>query len=131
MREEAELYKEKDQQIRAVTELKNEADTQLYTADKALADYRSKIPAALAAEVEGHAMRLREVMGKPETDAAELKEVLSALKTAVSKIGPAMAQQNSSGSRADEEPVASAKKAEAGEERDTMADAEYEEVNKK
>ncbi|KAF6148697.1 hypothetical protein GIB67_040763, partial [Kingdonia uniflora] len=115
---EAELHSQKDQERKALIDIKNSADTTIYSIEKSLAEYREKIPAEVATEIETAVTDLRKATAGDNLD--EIKAKLDAANKAVSKIGQHMSGGGSDGS-------ASGGSSQGG---DQPPEAEYEEVKK-
>ncbi|KAF9609663.1 hypothetical protein IFM89_017842 [Coptis chinensis] len=88
MVKEAELHAQKDQEKKELIELRNTADTTSYSIEKSLNEYRDKIPAEVATEIETAVSELRNALGADDLDAIKAK--LDAANKAVSKIGQHM-----------------------------------------
>ncbi|XP_058073341.1 heat shock 70 kDa protein, mitochondrial-like [Magnolia sinica] len=95
MVKEAELHAQKDQEKKELIDIRNTADTTIYSIEKSLNEYRQKIPAEVATEIEAAIADLRSAMGGEDVDAIKAK--LDAANKAVSKIGEHM-QQGGGGS---------------------------------
>lgn len=111
---EAEAHSQKDQERKALIDVRNNADTTIYSIEKSLNEYREKIPSEVATEIETAVSDLRTAMGTENID--DIKAKLDAANKAVSKIG----QHMSGGGGA-------AGGSEGG---DQAPEAEYEEVKK-
>ncbi|KAJ3707362.1 hypothetical protein LUZ61_011067 [Rhynchospora tenuis] len=116
MVKEAELHAQRDQERKSLIDTRNSADTTAYSIEKSLSEYRDKIPAEVAKEIEDAVADLRAAMGEENVD--KIKEKIDAANKAVSKIGQHMNQgggssgSNSSGGAAgDETPEAEYKEA--------------------
>lgn len=96
MVKEAELHSQKDQERKALIDLKNTSDTTIYSIEKSLAEYREKIPAEVAKEIETAVADLRSAMGGDDLE--KLKEKLDAANKAVSKIGEHIQKGSGGGS---------------------------------
>ncbi|MED6220975.1 hypothetical protein PIB30_049970 [Stylosanthes scabra] len=118
MVKEAELHAHRDQQRKALIDIRNSADTAIYSIEKSLGEYRDKIPSEVAKEIEDAVSDLRTAMSGDNAD--EIKAKLDAANKAVSKIGQHMAGGGSSGG-------SSAGGSQGG---DQAPEAEYEEVKK-
>ena len=116
MVKEAELHAQKDQERKALIDIKNSADTTIYSIEKSLSEFRDKIPAEVATEIESAVADLRKEMAGDNID--NIKAKLDAANKAVSKIGQHMA--GSSGG-------SSSGGSQGG---DQAPEAEYEEVKK-
>ncbi|XVE83017.1 hypothetical protein DITRI_Ditri16bG0052700 [Diplodiscus trichospermus] len=118
MVKEAELHAQKDEERRALIDLRNSADTTVYNIEKSLNEYRDKIPNEIASEIESAVADLRKAMAGDNID--EIKAKVDAANKAVSKIGEHMSKGSgsdggSSGGSAAE---------------DQTPEAEYQEVRK-
>lgn len=89
MVKEAELHAQKDQERKALIDLRNNADTTIYSIEKSLGEYREKIPSEVAKEIDDALADLRTAMGGDNID--DIKAKLDAANKAVSKIGQHMA----------------------------------------
>lgn len=88
MVKEAELHAQKDQERKALIDARNTADTTIYSVEKSLSEYREKIPAVVAKEIEDAVAELRNTMTKDDIN--EIKSKIEAANKAVSKIGQHM-----------------------------------------
>ncbi|KAL5988403.1 hypothetical protein ACLOJK_036167 [Asimina triloba] len=88
MVEEAEIHAQKDQERKAFIDVRNSADSTIYSIEKSLSEYKDKIPAEVASEIESAATDLRNAMAGD--DAEEIRRKLDAANKAVSKIGQHM-----------------------------------------
>lgn len=116
---EAELHAQKDQERKALIDIRNSADTTIYSIEKSLNEYRDKIPSEVAKEIEDAVAELRTAIGGD--NAEEIKAKLEAANKAVSKIGEHMSR----GSGGDSSSGGSG--TEGG---DQAPEADYEEVKK-
>ncbi|KAI9090910.1 hypothetical protein K1719_028395 [Acacia pycnantha] len=96
MVKEAELHAQKDQERKALIDIRNGADTTIYSIEKSLNEYRDKIPSDVAKEIESVVSDLRTAMAGDSVD--EIKSKLDAANKAVSKIGEHMSGGSSGGS---------------------------------
>lgn len=120
MVKEAELHAQKDQERKALIDIKNSADTSIYSIEKSLNEYRDKIPSEVAKEIEDAISDLRKATTGDSVD--EIKAKLDAANKAVSKIGEHMSR-GSGGSGGD----SSSGGSQGGEQ---APEADYEEVKK-
>lgn len=111
MVKEAELHAQKDQERKTLIDVKNTADTTIYSIEKSLGEFRDKILAEIAREIEDSVADLRAAMG--EDNVEKIKEKIDAANKAVSKIGQHMQQggggssgSGSAGSSGDQTPEA-------------------------
>lgn len=118
MVKEAELHAQRDQERKALIDIKNSADTSIYSIEKSLSEYREKIPSEVAKEIENSVSDLRTAMLGESVD--EIKTKLDAANKAVSKIGQHMSGGSSGGSSDGGSPGGG----------DQAPEAEYEEVKK-
>ncbi|CAK9150615.1 unnamed protein product [Ilex paraguariensis] len=86
---EAELHAQKDQERKELIDIRNSADTTIYSIEKSLTEYRDKIPSEVATEIESAVSDLRKAMGNDNAD--EIKGKIDAANKAASKIGQHMA----------------------------------------
>ncbi|KAE8686790.1 Heat shock 70 kDa protein [Hibiscus syriacus] len=121
MVKEAELHAQKDQQRKALIDIKNNADTTIYSVEKSLNEYRDKVPTEIAKAVEDAVADLRKAMEGEDVD--EIKANIDAANKAVSKIGEHMSGGSSGGAQG-----GSSGGAQGGGEQ--AQEAEYEEVKK-
>lgn len=85
MREDAEKHAEEDRQKKELIELKNRANTAIYTAEKTLKDVGDKTKPEDKRAVEDAILALKNVLDKD--DAEEIKKNLEALETKLSELG--------------------------------------------
>ncbi len=88
LRREAELHAAEDARKREEIELRNQADSLAYTAERTLREYGDKVPADLRTEVERKVQELRTALQGTDVDA--IRRGMSALSEAVQKVGAAM-----------------------------------------
>ena len=90
MQKEAELHAEEDKKKQEAVEVKNIAESLIYTAEKALRDNGDKISAEIKTDIETKITELKKV--KDGTDVDATKKATEALSLATQKIGEAMQQ---------------------------------------
>lgn len=117
MVKEAELHAQRDQERKALIDIRNNADTTIYSIEKSLGEYREKVPSEIAKEIEDAVADLRKAMEGENID--EIKAKLEAANKAVSKIGQHMAGGSGGGSASG-----------GSQGGDQTPEAEYEEVKK-
>ncbi|EEC84800.1 hypothetical protein OsI_31865 [Oryza sativa Indica Group] len=93
---EAELHSQKDQERKSLIDLKNSADTTIYSIEKSVSEYKDKVPAEVTNEIQSAVSDLRAAMA--EDDLEKIKQKLEAANKAVSKIGEHMQQGGGGGS---------------------------------
>ncbi|CAN1265612.1 Heat shock 70 kDa protein, mitochondrial [Linum perenne] len=118
---EAEQFAQKDQERKALIDVRNTADTTTYSIEKSLNEYRDKIPSEVAKEIEDSVSELRTAMSSDNVD--EIKAKIDAANKAVSKIGEHMSKGSGSGGGSGGDSSSSG----GG---DQAPEAEYEEVKK-
>jgi len=93
----AEEHAEDDKKKKEEVEIRNEADAAIFRAEKALADYKSKISSALETEVQGHIDTLKKHLKEEEFSC--IKQGTQELNKSAQKIGEAVQhhQQGASG----------------------------------
>jgi len=122
MVKDADAHAEEDKQKRELVDLRNQADTLIYTTEKSLKEIGDKISAEERGNVESDLNQLKSV--KDGSDAAALKAALDSLTQSSHKLAEAMYAKASSESQAEQ----GGETGEAGAE-DEVVDADFEEVN--
>jgi len=92
LKKEAEEYAAQDALKKEMVELKNEAETVIYSAEKSLKDLGDKIPEEVKNEINDKINKLKEV--KDGNDKENIKQAIEELKTTLLKIGETMYNQN-------------------------------------
>ncbi|CAL9095429.1 unnamed protein product [Musa acuminata var. zebrina] len=92
----AEIHAQKDQERKSLIDIKNTADTTIYSIEKSLGEFRDKIPREVAKEIEDSVADLRAAMSQQD-NAEKIKEKMEAANEAVSKIGRHMQQGGGGG----------------------------------
>lgn len=90
MVQEAEIHAQKDQEKKALIDIRNTADSTIYSIEKSLSEYRQKIPTEVASEIESAVSDLRTAMAGEDVEA--IKAQTDAANKAVTKIGEHMSQ---------------------------------------
>ena len=93
MVDEAESHAAEDQQRREQIELRNQADTMAFQAEKVLQEHGEKIPAETKADVEGKIAAVRDILDNDPDNADRLRPAYEELTTALSQIGQVMYDQ--------------------------------------
>ena len=96
MVKDAEKYAGEDKKRREAVELKNQADSLVYTSEKTLKDLGDKVPADVKAKVEAGAERLKKLLEASEPDSAELKSAMEQLQQAVYEVSAGLYNQEQS-----------------------------------
>jgi molecular chaperone DnaK len=90
MVKEAEQYAEEDAKRREVVELRNQADSLVYSTDKFLAENSEKIPEDVQTEVKADLEALKATLEKSDSTGEELQAGISRLGESSQKMGAAM-----------------------------------------
>ncbi|MDB6081390.1 MAG: dnak1, partial [Chlamydiia bacterium] len=90
MVKDAELHAEEDKKRKAEVEVKNEADATVFRAEKALNEFKDKIPADVASDVQARIDVLKKAL--ESKDIENIKTAKNALEEHMQKIGEAMAK---------------------------------------
>jgi molecular chaperone DnaK len=88
LRREAELYAEEDRRRREDIELRNQADSMAYMAEKTLREQGDKVPADLKGEVEAKVKAVRDALQGSDTEA--VRRAVGDLTDTMQKIGAAV-----------------------------------------
>lgn len=88
MLKDAELHADEDKKKKEAVEVRNEADSLAFRAQKALDDNKGKIPEDVAAEVQTHIEKVKKAL--ESNDSTAIKTATEALNTHMQKIGEAM-----------------------------------------
>jgi molecular chaperone DnaK len=91
MRKDAEAHADEDHRRKELIEVRNNADTVAYSAEKALKDLGDKVPADLKKQVEDKVAKVREVMGSEDADAT--RRAIDELNQVLQQVGTAAYQQ--------------------------------------
>ncbi len=91
MRKDAEAHADEDRRRKELIEVRNNADTVAYSAEKALKDLGDKVPAELKKQVEEKVAKVREVMGREDPDAT--RSATEELSQVLQQVGAAAYQQ--------------------------------------
>jgi molecular chaperone DnaK len=93
MQADAETHAEEDKKKKESVEARNQADTMVYTAEKALKDAEGKVDDETKKTVEEAVKALKDKLGESDADAEELKKLTSDLSDKLTKVGEAMYKQ--------------------------------------
>ncbi len=86
--EDAKQFEEQDKKIMEQVELKNGAESLIYTTERSLEEYKDKVPKDVAEKITKAKDELSEAVKKEDYD--EMKSKMDALKSALEEIGAAM-----------------------------------------
>ena len=131
---EAEAHAQEDQRKRETVDVRNQADSLVYNAEKTLKEHADKVSAELKTEVEEKVTAVRQVIGGD--DVAATRSAVEELSASMNKIGEAIYQQQAASAEEPqaEEPAAEAAEGSEGEEPsseekpDDTVEGEYREV---
>jgi molecular chaperone DnaK len=85
MKHEADAHASEDTKRKEEVEIRNQADTMAYTAEKTLRDNKDKVPADLNTEIEGKIKAVRSAL--QGTDISAINNAVQDLNTAMQKVG--------------------------------------------
>lgn len=91
----AEVHADEDKKRKEEVEVRNEADSLVFRAEKALNEYKDKIPAAVASEVAGKIDAVKKVLDSKDT--ARIKAAREDLERSMQHIGEAMSKAGAPG----------------------------------
>ncbi len=91
MVQQAERHRQEDQARREEAELRNNADSLVYQAEKLLREQKDKVPADVKSEVEGKVAACRSAL--QSQDLAAIRRAVDELSESLQKVGAAMYQQ--------------------------------------
>lgn len=97
LRSDAELHAEEDRKKRELTEVRNTADTLIYTCEKTLREVGDKIKSEDKKEIEEKIKALKEV--KDKDDVSEIQKAIQSLSQVIQKVGATMYQQGEASGR--------------------------------
>jgi len=91
LKKEAELHREEDEKKKGNIEIKNNAESLLYTTEKTLKDAGEKVPADLKTKIEDKVKELKEVLKNDDFDIIKTKT--EALSQSLQEVGTHLYQQ--------------------------------------
>lgn len=124
MVKDAERYAEEDRKRREAADIRNQADSVVYSTEKMLKEMGSQISEGLRKSVENKVEELKKALGS--NDISDIKQKLKELNEEAQKIGLEVYQKSQA---ARQTPSQSEEKQEGGQ-GDTVVDADYKEVDK-
>jgi molecular chaperone DnaK len=122
MVKDAEMHKEEDRQRKEEIEIKNEADALAFRAEKALIDYKDKIPADITHSIQAKIDGVRDALKSGQI--TQIKSAKEALNQEMQKIGEAM--RGAAGAHPGAGPMPGAKPSEAKKGENNIEEAEVE-----
>jgi molecular chaperone DnaK len=93
MVKEAEAHSADDKARREAIELRNQAESMAYQADRTLSDYGDKIPAELKAELETKIAAVRDILENDRENVERLKPAYEEMTSTLSRVGASMYEQ--------------------------------------
>ena len=96
MKTDAEAHAEEDRRRREEIELRNQADSLAYTAEKTVRESGDKIPADVRTDIEARVKDVRDALAA-QADADRVREALGALSEALQRAGAAVYGQPGEG----------------------------------
>ncbi|MCB1181565.1 MAG: molecular chaperone DnaK [Chlamydiia bacterium] len=90
MVKDAESHKEEDRKKKETVEVRNEADSTIFRAEKALKDYKDKLPAAIVSDIQAKVDATKKAL--EGGDKTQIKSATTELNTHMQKIGETMQQ---------------------------------------
>jgi molecular chaperone DnaK len=121
---EAETFAAEDHRRREAAEARNAADQVAYTVEKSLDEWGDKVPQADRDELTTLNGELREVLGKADAEAEELKAATEKVMTVFGRVGQSMHQQSQAQSQAEQGPEAGGPAGEAASGDDEVVEGE-------
>jgi molecular chaperone DnaK len=109
MAKEAELHAEEDKKLKEKIEAKNQADSLVYSSEKALKDAGDKVDAATRGQIEDRIKVVKDALAKDDIE--EIKKATAELSEVVQKIGQAVYGQSNQSQQPDQSEQAEAKEA--------------------
>jgi len=119
MKKEAEEHAGEDEKKKELTEIRNQAEQMIYTAEKSLKDHDSEVPPDVKIEIQDKIKGVNEV--KENGDKATIATAVEGLTTSLQKIGEIMQK---AAEEASKKPAGETKEKEAGEEEPVVHEAE-------
>jgi molecular chaperone DnaK len=106
---EAELHAEEDKLRKEQVEVRNEADTLAFRAEKSLKEYKDKIPANIASEIQASVDAVKKSLEGQDSalikaKTAELQEKMQKIGEELSKAGAAQQQEQAAGATSNQKP---------------------------
>ncbi|MDP9375098.1 MAG: molecular chaperone DnaK [Chloroflexota bacterium] len=121
----AETHAEEDRRRREAIELRNQADTMAFQAEKVLQEHGERVPAETRDEVQAKVAAVRDILDNDPENADRLRPAYEELTTSLSKIGQIMYEQ--AGAAGQGEPAGAT--AGAGPRDEGTVEGEFREVN--
>ncbi|MBV69010.1 MAG: molecular chaperone DnaK [Pelagibacterales bacterium] len=129
---EAQAHAEEDKSKKEAVEIRNQADSMVYSTDKSLAEHGDKLDIKDKENIEKSIKELKDVLKNESAEAGEIKAKLDALNTSAMKLGEIMYKQNpqtDQGSNAEKENASKQNPEEKNKKDENVVDADFEEVD--
>ena len=97
MKKDAESFAEEDSKRREEVEVRNQADSLAYTAEKTVSESGEKIPADVRADIEGRIKDVRDALSSDASSAETIRNAMTALSEALQRAGSAIYGQPGDG----------------------------------
>jgi molecular chaperone DnaK len=97
MKKDAESFAEEDSRRREEVEVRNQADSLAYTAEKTVRESGEKIPADVRADIEGRIKDVRDTLGAEGSSAEAIRNAMNGLSEALQRAGSAIYGQPEDG----------------------------------
>jgi len=91
---EAEAHAEEDKQKKEIIDVRNEADATVFRAEKSLKDFKDKLPANIATDIQSKVDKVKEAL--KGNDVAPIKTAMKELQDHMQKIGEELQKQQAS-----------------------------------
>jgi molecular chaperone DnaK len=140
MVDEAKTHAEEDKNKKEGVEVRNQADSMVYSTEKSLTEHKDKLDPKDSDSISRELEEMKELLKKENASASEIKTKLDSLNTAAMKLGEIMYKQNQDGAKESSDVEASSNDdVKAKEEKDQadgknkkdedIVDADFEEVS--
>jgi molecular chaperone DnaK len=93
MKKDAEAHAEEDRQRREAVEVRNQADTLAYSAEKTVQEAGDKIPGEIRADIEARVKDVRDLLAQEDSSGDAVRGAMEALSDALQKAGSAVYQE--------------------------------------
>ena len=97
MVDEAKTHAEEDKNKKESVEIRNQADSMVYSTEKSLSEHKDKLDPKDADAIVKELEEMKEILKNENTSASEIKTKLDTLNTAAMKLGEIMYKQNQEG----------------------------------
>lgn len=122
----AEAHAEDDKRKKELADVRNQADTLVYTTEKSLKEHGDKLEAAVKENIEKEMENLKQKL--TSENAGEIKEGIDKLSAAAQKLAEVLYAQNNQGGDASQTTGSAYAQEETSKKDETVVDADFEEV---